>query len=120
LDLDADPVTIDAALGTDPALGTLVAATPGLRVAGSVDPFEAVVKAVVGQQVSVAGARTVTGRIVAALGEPLAVDHPHLTHVFPTPAAFAAADRDVFPMPASRAATLQRASAAIAAGDVTF
>ena len=61
LDLDADAATIDAALATDDA-APLVEATPGLRVAGSVDPFETMVRAVIGQQISVAGARTVAGR----------------------------------------------------------
>ncbi len=55
LDLDADPVAIDDQLGADPELGSLVAATPGLRAAGSVDPYETLVRAIVGQQVSVAG-----------------------------------------------------------------
>lgn len=119
-DLDADPIAVDSALAADPALAPLVAATPGLRVPGSVDPFETLVKAVTGQQVSVAGARTVVGRIVAALGEPLTVPHDHLTHVFPTPEAIAKAPREAFPMPASRAATLQSAGAAVAVGDVTF
>lgn len=119
-DLDADPVAIDAALGADAVLGPLVAATPGLRVPGSVDPFETVVRAVVGQQVSVAGARTVVGRLVTSLGTPLTVGHPHLTHVFPTPAAIAAAPREAYPMPTARAATLQRVAAAVATGEVAF
>jgi AraC family transcriptional regulator of adaptative response / DNA-3-methyladenine glycosylase II len=119
-DLDADPVAVDSALAGDPLLAPLVAATPGLRVPGSVDPFETLVKAVVGQQVSVAGARTVVGRLVATLGTPLAIDHPQLTSVFPTPTAIAAADRAVFPMPGARAATLQAAAAAVEAGSVTF
>jgi AraC family transcriptional regulator of adaptative response / DNA-3-methyladenine glycosylase II len=119
-DLDADPVAIDTALGGDPSLAPLVAATPGLRVPGSVDPFEALVKAIVGQQVSVAGARTVVGRLVAALGVPLAVAHPHVAATFPTPRAIASADRSVFPMPGARAATLQLAAAAVESGAVTF
>jgi AraC family transcriptional regulator of adaptative response / DNA-3-methyladenine glycosylase II len=120
LDLDADPVAVDAALGGDPLLAPLVGATPGLRVAGSVDPFETTVRAIVGQQVSVGGARTVVGRLAAELGEPLAVAHPHLTRVFPTPDAFAAADPAVFPMPAARAATIRRVAEAVASGDVGF
>jgi AraC family transcriptional regulator of adaptative response / DNA-3-methyladenine glycosylase II len=119
-DLDADPVAIDTALGRDPLLEPLVAASPGMRVPGSVDPFETLVKAIVGQQVSVAGARTVVGRLVATLGAPLAIEHPHLSSTFPTPAAIAAADRTVFPMPGARAATLQGAAAAVESGTVTF
>jgi len=119
-DLDADPVAIDAVLAVDPVLAPSVAATPGLRVAGSVDPFETLAKAVVGQQISVAGARTVLGRIVGELGEPLTVDHPHVTHAFPTAAAVAASPPTAFPMPTARAATLQRAGAAVADGSVAF
>ncbi|HEY1134734.1 MAG TPA: AlkA N-terminal domain-containing protein, partial [Nocardioides sp.] len=71
LDADADPDALDAQLGADPLLAPLVAATPGLRVPGAVDGAELAVRAVVGQQVSVAGARTVTGRMVAEHGRPL-------------------------------------------------
>lgn len=62
-DLDADPSAVDAVLAADPGLAPLVRARPGLRVPGAVDGFELVVRAVVGQQVSVAGARTLLGRI---------------------------------------------------------
>ena len=74
LDLDADPLAVDAALSTDPALAPLVARRPGLRVAGTVDPFELAVRAVLGQQVSTAGARTLAARLVAAWGSPGAGD----------------------------------------------
>ena len=120
LDLDADPVAIDGALSDDSALATLVAATPGLRAAGSVDPSETIVRAIVGQQISVAGARTVTGRIAAAISQPLLVDHPTLTRVFPSMERIAAAGPDVFPMPAARAATLQRVGRLIADGDLVI
>jgi AraC family transcriptional regulator of adaptative response / DNA-3-methyladenine glycosylase II len=105
-DLDADPVAIDAALGVDPVLGRLVTRRPGLRVPGSVDPFETAVRAVVGQQVSVAGARTIIGRIVAAVGEPLTLPDDELTHVFPSPAQVAGIDPGGLPMPMRRRATL--------------
>jgi AraC family transcriptional regulator of adaptative response / DNA-3-methyladenine glycosylase II len=68
-DLDADLAAIDAHLGRDPLLAPLVAARPGLRVPGAWDPFELAVRAIVGQQVSVAGARTIAGRIVARAGD---------------------------------------------------
>ncbi|MFD0631196.1 DNA-3-methyladenine glycosylase 2 family protein [Catenulispora yoronensis] len=64
LDLDADPAQVAAALSTDPALAPLVAARPGLRVPGAVDGFEIAVRAVLGQQISVAAARTLTARLV--------------------------------------------------------
>ena len=107
LDLDADPVAVDAVLAADPVLAPVVAAAPGRRSPGAVDPFEIAVRAVVGQQISVAGARTVAGRIVAAAGEPLRVSAvPELTHVFPAPAALAAIDPAQLPMPASRRRTI--------------
>ena len=71
LDLDADPLAVDELLGADPALGGRVRAAPGTRLPGTVDGFETALRAVLGQQVSVAAARTAAGRLVAALGEPL-------------------------------------------------
>lgn len=70
-DLDADLDTIRAHFGADPLLGPLVKARPNLRVQQIPDLFEGLVRAIVGQQVSVAGARTVVNRIVEALGEPV-------------------------------------------------
>ena len=70
LDLDADPVAVDEVLAGLPALAGLVRRRPGLRSPGAVDGFEMAVRAIVGQQVSVAGARTVLGRIVAEHGRP--------------------------------------------------
>jgi AraC family transcriptional regulator of adaptative response / DNA-3-methyladenine glycosylase II len=116
LDLDADPVAVDAALGADPALAGAVAATPGRRVPGSVDPLETAVRAVVGQQISVAGARTVTGRIVAAAGQRLSLADDVLTHVFPDAAALGALDPALLPMPAGRRATLAALAAHAASG----
>ncbi|MFS0699684.1 DNA-3-methyladenine glycosylase 2 family protein [Cellulomonas sp. 179-A 4D5 NHS] len=86
LDLDADPGLIAAALGGDPLLGPLVAARPGLRVPGTTDPFELAVRAVLGQQVSTAAARTIAGRLVAAYGEPGADG----LSLFPSPGTLAA------------------------------
>ncbi len=113
LDLDADPVAVDALLGTDPVLRPLVRRTPGRRVPGAADGFEMAVRAVVGQQVSVAGARTVAGRLVAAAGTPLATPRHGVTHTFPSPGALAdLAERapEALPMPAAR----RRAVAALA------
>ena len=106
LDLDADVAVIDEVLANDPVLLPLVIASPGLRVAGSVDPFETAVRAVIGQQISVAGARTVAGRIVTSVGQSLQVDATALTHVFPTPAELAAIDPALLPMPMSRRRTI--------------
>ena len=88
LDLDADPAAIHAVLGADfPALA-------GLRVPGTLDGFELAVRAVVGQQVTVAAARTLTTRLVERFGTPLATPIDGLTRLFPTPAALAAASGD--------------------------
>src|SRR3954454_1934430 len=91
LDLDADPSAVDEVLGADPALASLVAGAPGRRVPASPDAAELAVRAVLGQQVSVAGARTLTARLLAAgprLPEPVGT----LTHAFPRPEALAEAD----------------------------
>lgn len=118
LDLDNDPVAVDEALRGDRALAELVAATPGRRAPASVDPYETAVRAVVGQQVSVAGARTVAARIVAAVGRPLVEPIGALTHVFPDPTSLALAPDEAFSMPAARRDTIRRLAAAVAAGEL--
>jgi AraC family transcriptional regulator of adaptative response / DNA-3-methyladenine glycosylase II len=105
-DLDADPGQITAGLAADPMLGPLVRRRPGLRVPGAVDGFEMAARAIVGQQVSVAGARTVLGRLVVEHGEPLPAPDGSLTHRFPDAAALAAADPAAFPFPRTRAEAL--------------
>jgi AraC family transcriptional regulator of adaptative response / DNA-3-methyladenine glycosylase II len=116
--LGADPDAADAHLGRDPVLGPLVARRPGLRVPGTVDGGELAIRAVLGQQVSVAAARTLAGRLVAQAGEPLAEPVGGLTHSWPRPDAIAAVASGL-PMPGSR----QRAIAALAealAGGMTL
>jgi AraC family transcriptional regulator of adaptative response / DNA-3-methyladenine glycosylase II len=105
--LDADPDAMLAGLGTDPQLGPLVRARPGLRVPGAVDGFELAVRAVLGQQVSVAAARVLAGRITTAVGTPMACPDGALSHRFPTPAQIVAAPDAAFPMPRSRIRTLR-------------
>lgn len=85
-DLDADPQAIDAALAADEALAPLVAAHPGMRVPGAYDGFELAVRAVIGQQVSVAGASTLTGRLAARYGTPLDPAGPAIPAGLPNPA----------------------------------
>jgi len=119
LDLDADPVAVLEALRDDPVLGPLVTANPGRRVPGAVDGFELAVRAVIGQQVSVSGARTVAGRLVLAAGEilPHAVDG--ITHLFPTPTALielAGRDPGAFSMPTSRRGALVALAQAVESG----
>ena len=84
LDLDADPSTVDAALSSDPALRPLVRATPGIRLPGAVDGFELVVRAILGQQISVRAARTFAGRIAEACGTPLERPVGDVHHLFPS------------------------------------
>src|SRR5690606_8161615 len=85
LDLDADPVAVDAALAADPVLAPSVAAVPGIRVPGAVDPAELLIRAVVGQQISVAAARTHLTRLAHGTGRPYASAVPGLDRLFPTP-----------------------------------
>jgi AraC family transcriptional regulator of adaptative response / DNA-3-methyladenine glycosylase II len=120
LDLDADPIAVDAVLGDDRVLEPLVAKTPGRRAPGAVDPFEIAVRGVVGQQVSVAGARTVTARIVEAAGDVLTVAHDRLTHVFPSPTRLAALDPTTLPMPRARGRTLIGLAGAVADGSIAL
>ena len=82
-DLGADPVAIAAHLAKDPTLAPLVKARPGLRVPGAWDGFELAIRAVLGQQITVAAAAGLAGRLVAAHGERLATVEDDLTHVFP-------------------------------------
>jgi AraC family transcriptional regulator of adaptative response / DNA-3-methyladenine glycosylase II len=118
LDLDSDPEAVDAALSTTASMRALVRALPGRRAPGSVDPYETSVRAVVGQQVSVAGARTVAGRIVESCGQRLEIDDDDLTHVFPSPERLAVAEDSAFSMPTARRDTIRRVAAAVADGAV--
>ncbi|MFF1562641.1 AlkA N-terminal domain-containing protein [Streptomyces sp. NPDC058293] len=106
LDLDADPVAVDEQLRADPLLAPLVDKAPGRRVPRTVDEPEFAVRAVLGQQVSTAAARTHAARLVTAHGEP--VDDPEggLTHLFPSPAALSALDPEALALPRSRRTTL--------------
>jgi AraC family transcriptional regulator, regulatory protein of adaptative response / DNA-3-methyladenine glycosylase II len=102
LDLDSDPHSVLEALGSEPLLGALVRAAPGRRVPGSVDGHELAVRAVLGQQVSLRGAATLAGRLVAEHGEELERPIGAVTHVFPSVQALAAADTARLAMPAAR------------------
>ena len=120
LDLDADPDPIAAALAPDPVLGPLVTACPGRRVPGHVDGDELAIRAVLGQQVSVAAARRLGARLAAAYGKPLEQPSGELTHCFPAAATLAAADPATLPMPRSRASALVGLAAALASGDLSL
>ncbi|WP_270075177.1 AlkA N-terminal domain-containing protein [Streptomonospora mangrovi] len=116
LDLDTDPHAVAEVLGADPLLAPLVAARPGLRAPGHVDPAEIAVRAIVGQQVSVAAARTVAGRLVERFGKPLTAASGALTHAFPRPDDLAGASPEELPMPRGRARALTALAEALAGG----
>jgi AraC family transcriptional regulator of adaptative response / DNA-3-methyladenine glycosylase II len=103
-DLDADPAAIHAALGRDRMLGPTLRNRPGIRVPGAWDPFELAVRAIVGQQVSVAGARTILGRIAAKHG----ITAGALSEVL------------VEGMPRKRAETIRVLARAVASGEVVL
>jgi len=111
LDLDADPVAVDAALAADPALAAGVTAEPGVRVPRAMDGFELAVRAVVGQRVSVAGARRLLSRLCLAGGP----QHPP---AFPRPAQLLDLPDDAFGMPAARRATLRELARVVAGGEL--
>ncbi len=118
LDLDAEPAAVAEVLGADPVLAPLVGAHPGLRVPGAVDGFEMAVRAIIGQRISVAGATTLTGRLVAALGEPLATPDGGLTRRFPTPARLAEADLDSLGVTRARVTALHALARGVVKGDL--
>ncbi|NYD58292.1 AraC family transcriptional regulator of adaptative response / DNA-3-methyladenine glycosylase II [Nocardioides marinisabuli] len=120
VDADCDPLPVAEHLGTDPVLGALVRRTPGLRLPGQVDGDETAVRTVIGQQVSVTGARTVGGRVVAAHGRPVETGEPGLTHLFPDAATLAEVDPETLPMPRARGRALVGLSAALAAGELAL
>ncbi|MGI8458898.1 MAG: AlkA N-terminal domain-containing protein [Propionibacteriaceae bacterium] len=108
IDADAEPAAIDEGLSADPTLAPLVRRRPGLRVPGTTDPAELAFRALIGQQVSLAGAAACAARITRSYGRPLAriSDVPGVTHLFPGPAALAEVDPMTLPMPRARGRAL--------------
>ena len=117
LDLDADPETIDQALARDRRLRPLVELAPGRRVPRCVDGAESAVRAVLGQQISTAAARTHGGRIVAAFGEPITDPDGGLTHLFPSPGSI---DTDGLALPTRRRESLAALLEALASGRLSL
>jgi AraC family transcriptional regulator of adaptative response / DNA-3-methyladenine glycosylase II len=112
-DLNANPIEIHACLQNDPVLALAVARNPGLRVPGSWDPFEVLVRAIVGQQVSVAGATTVMGKIAREFGE---IADGQL--LFPAPGSLAGLKPGQLPMPQARARAIADAARAVCEGAI--
>jgi len=123
LRLDADPDAIVARLGDDPLLGPSVRAAPGRRIPGHPDPAELAVRALLGQQISVAAARTLAGRLAAHFGDPLPKPAFSLTHLFPSPRKIARASSDeisALGITTKRAQTLIALASAISRGDLAL
>jgi len=120
-DLVAEPQTIADALSVHPRLRALLRRRPGLRLPSGWDGFEIAVRAIIGQQVSVAAARTVAARIAQRFGQPLALPGSDaLTHLFPGPHALADADLAGIGLTQARAQTLRTVARAVLDGAVDF
>ena len=118
LDLDADPVAVTEVLGAGPHLAAEVARAPGRRVPRTVDGDELAVRAVLGQQVSTAAARTHAARLVLAHGRPIEDPVGGLTHLFPTAAALTEVDPASLGLPQARRRTFAGLVAALADGNL--
>jgi len=119
-DLDSDPASVAEVLADDDVLGLAVAARPGLRIPGHVDGNELAARAILGQQVSVSGARTLAGRLARAHGRPLTAPVGSLTHEFPSPDVLAGLSVEELPMPAGRARALIGLAEVLASGVIAL
>jgi 3-methyladenine DNA glycosylase/8-oxoguanine DNA glycosylase len=129
-DLKADPAAIDAHLAHDPLLRPLVKRHPGTRVPGAWDPFETAIRAVVGQQVTVKAATTITSRLVERYGERVDAGDVEARNeergdgkpckLFPTPDRLANARLPKLGLPGARARTIRNVAAAVANGEVAL
>ncbi|HEX5304698.1 MAG TPA: AlkA N-terminal domain-containing protein [Dyella sp.] len=120
-DLDASPQAIAAVFKRDAVLGPLAKKRPGQRLPGGWDGFEIAVRAVLGQQVSVAAARTLASRVVQRFGTPLVeAPLPGLERIFPTPAQLADADLGALGITQARAATIRAVAQALLDGRIDF
>jgi AraC family transcriptional regulator, regulatory protein of adaptative response / DNA-3-methyladenine glycosylase II len=114
-DIDADPAVIAAQLSGDPLLKRALAAHPGIRTPGAWDPFELSVRAILGQQISVAAATTIAGRVAERWGTPVGSGR-----LFPTPAQLAEAPLEEAGIIGTRAASLRALAAAVSSGVICF
>lgn len=118
--LDADPVAVDTTLTSLPAARPLIAALPGVRVAGCMDPHELLIRTMIGQQISVAAARTILTRITTGLGDPAPDFAPGLTRMFPTMGALAERGSSVLRGPKARQNAVLNAAETIAKGELSL
>lgn len=122
-DLDASPALIDSHLGTDPLLAPLLEATPGLRVPGSLDPFELCLRAILGQQITVKAATTLFGRFVERFGDAVETPWPNLDRAAPRAETIAATPLQTLidvGLTSRRAATIQAVARGVAGGDLDW
>jgi 3-methyladenine DNA glycosylase/8-oxoguanine DNA glycosylase len=118
-DLEADPMYIESHLMEDPKLSPLVSSNPGLRIPGGWDTFEIAIRAVIGQQISIPAANTITARLVAQCGTP--VDHSlfaGITHLFPLPEQIVSNGLEGIGLPGKRIETLLALSSKVANGEI--
>jgi AraC family transcriptional regulator of adaptative response / DNA-3-methyladenine glycosylase II len=120
LDLDADPLSVVEVLSQDRRLSRIVKKRPGLRAPGAVDGTELAIQAILGQQVSLAAARTLASRLVTANSDVIKIADPTLTHLFPQADAIAEADLARLGVPATRRATLRALARAVAGGTLAL
>lgn len=116
-DVGCDPALIHAAFEADPLLGAMVQKHPGLRIVGAWDLFECAVRAIVGQQVSVSGARTLLTRLVTRAGRTISTGMPGLTQLFPSPKELAEANLDGLGLTLVRKTALQKLASVMAEAD---
>lgn len=119
-DLGADPQLIAAQLGTDPLMRPLLKRLPGLRVPGAWDGFELAVRAILGQQVSVAAATTMSGRIARSFGSPFNQSSADDSRIFPDAAVLAQVDLTSIGLTKQRAATIKELAERVASGEIRF
>ena len=121
-DLQADPIQIENHLCQDALLAPIFKQVRGLRLPGCWDGFEIGVRAIIGQQVSVKGATTISGRLVERLGTPVTAvsENSHLTHIFPTPMQIVNGDLTNLGMPTKRAETIRTLAQAVLDGTISF
>lgn len=119
-DVSADPAQIVEAFRSDQILGPLVARSPGLRIPGAWDPFECAVRAILGQQISVTGARTLATRLVQRVGTRVESAAPGLTTLFPSPRAIAEGDLRGLGLTKGRIASIQSLAQAVVARRIDF
>ncbi len=117
-DLGADPLAIGRHLGKDKRLARLVELRPGIRLPGGYDRFEMAVRAIAGQQISVKGATTLTGRLAEQFGEAIETPHTQLNRLFPKPAELVDAPIESIGMPGKRAGTIRELSRRVGGGEI--